>query len=102
MSKSEMIAVANVNAPGRIIRVNAEKYLAMRKALLRVLPRSKPGLTQEEMGRAVIPQLSQTLWPDGEKAMWWLKTVQLDLEAKNLVRRDRESKPLRWYRTGRV
>lgn len=34
---------------------------------------------------------------DGAKAMWWSKTVQLDLEAKGLLGRE-QSKPLRWHR----
>jgi hypothetical protein len=28
--------------------------------------------------------------------MWWAKSVQLDLEARRLVVRDKRSKPLRW------
>ena len=33
------------------------------------------------------------------KAGWWMKGVQLDLEAKGLMVRD-GGKPLRWRRTG--
>jgi len=93
-----MIAVENINVPGRTSNVNAEKYTAMRAILLKVLPAKGPGLTQAEMGKAVRPHLSQNLWPNGEKSMWWVKTVQLDLEAKGLVIRDSMSKPTRWHR----
>jgi hypothetical protein len=94
------VPVENVNTPGRVSHVDAEKYHAMRDALLRALPRRQPGLTQAEMGAAVQPHLRQDLWPGGAKSLWWLKTVQLDLEAKGLVQRDRSARPLRWHRTG--
>jgi len=98
MPTPAMIEVQNINTPGRTARVNAEKYLAMKHALLAVLPQGKPGLTQAEMGEAVQTYLPQALWPGGAKSLWWLKTVQLDLEAKRLVVRDRQVNPLRWYR----
>jgi len=98
MPKSKMTSVQNVNAPGYSANVNAEKYACMREILLNVLPKTAPGITQEEMGKAVLPYLPQHLWPQGEKSMWWIKTVQLDLEAKGLVIRDSSSRPLRWQR----
>ncbi|MBM5812927.1 MAG: hypothetical protein FJ191_13350 [Gammaproteobacteria bacterium] len=101
MSATAMIEIRNINTPGRVTRVNAEKYRAMRKALLAALPRRQPGLTQAEMVRAVLPLLPVELWPGGARARWWVKTVQLDLEAQGLVVRDRQAKPLRWYRSRR-
>jgi hypothetical protein len=92
------VAVHNVNVPGYTSRVNAAKYVAMRGALLRVLPRRAPGVTQAEMFQAVREHLSDDLFPGGAKANWWAKTVQLDLEAKGSVRRSTQGKPLRWYR----
>jgi hypothetical protein len=93
----EKITVENVNTPGRTTREDAAKYTAMRKALLSVLPSEKPGLTQAEMGQAVLPFLPDDLFPNGEKSMWWVKCVQLDLEAKGIVQRNVEKKPTRWY-----
>lgn len=98
MPKDKIIAVENINHPGRTSNVNAQKYAAMREILLKVLPVKGPGLTQAEMGTSVRPHLPQDLWPNGEKSMWWVKTVQLDLEAKGLVVRDSSSKPIRWRR----
>jgi hypothetical protein len=95
--KPEKIAVENINTPGRTTNVDAAKYTAMRKALLSALPFEKPGLTQAEMGQAVLPFLPDDLFPNGEKAMWWVKCVQLDLEAKGVVKRTIEKKPTRWY-----
>lgn len=99
MPREQMIEVENVNIPSYKSRVNAEKYSGMRKALLKVLPKKQPGLTQAEMCDAVQPHLSQKLWPNGEKSMWWVKTVQLDLEAKGLLARNKLDKLTRWHRT---
>jgi len=98
MPKHEMIAIENVNTPGRMSNVDAEKYRAMRKVMLTTLPKRRPGLTQSQMIAAVRRHLPQSLWPGGAKSLWWVKTVQLDLEAKGLVERDPSCKPLRWFR----
>lgn len=95
ISATDKVAVENVNVPGSITNVNLAKYEAMRKALLKVLPRKAPGLTQSEMLRAVVAHLPEEQFPGGAKAAWWCKTVQLDLEAKGVVLRDR-TKPLTW------
>lgn len=92
----DKIEVENVNVPGQVTRVNAAKYVAMKEALLKVLPRAAPGLTQAEMMAAVLPHLPGDLYPEGKTAGWWVKTVQLDLEAKGSVARE-ETKPLRWH-----
>lgn len=96
MPKRKMVKVENVNVPGHTANVDAEKYEAMRSAMLGVLPNDPPGLTQSEMIEALIPFLPKSLWHQGQKAMWWAKTVQLDLEAKGIHKRTL-SKPLRWY-----
>lgn len=97
MSDDDKITVENINTPGRTSRVNAAKYGAMKEALLRVLPGAEPGLTQQEMMDAVVAHLPQELFPGGATAGWWVKCVQLDLEAKGQVVRE-SSKPLRWHR----
>ena len=90
------IDVENVCQPGKSYTVDADKYNAMRTAFLKVLPH-KPGYTVKQMSKAILPQLSQTLFPNGEKSGWWLKCVQLDLEAKGIVMRDK-STPLRLFK----
>jgi len=91
------IDVENVNVPGKSRPVDAANYQAMRRALLKVLPPRTPGFTQAEMFRAVLPHLSAHLFPGGAKAGWWMKTVQLDLEAKRIIAREK-TKPMRWHR----
>jgi hypothetical protein len=99
MPPADKIQVENVNVPGSIKNVDAAKYAAMKSALLKVLPKKDPGLTQMEMARAVLPHLPQSEFPGGDKAMWWVKTVQLDLEAKKIIRRDTKAKSTRWSRS---
>ncbi|MEM1021871.1 MAG: hypothetical protein ACFBZ9_04705 [Sphingomonadales bacterium] len=91
----EKVIVENVNVPGHTSRVDAAKYEAMKTAMLAVLPSAEPGLTQKEMMAAVKPHLPEDLFPGGKTSGWWVKTVQLDLEAKGKMLRDR-GKPLRW------
>jgi hypothetical protein len=94
----DRITVQNVNVPGWTMDVDASMYAAMKRAMLRVLPRRAPGLTQTEIRTAVVLHLPHDLFPGGAKAEWWSKLVQLDLEAKGAVARE-DSKPLRWHRS---
>jgi hypothetical protein len=98
-SKVQKIEIENVLNPGRTYRVDADKYDAMRQAFLKVLPSESPGLTATELGEAVLSHLPEELFPGGAKAGWWKKAVQLDLEAKRVIAREK-TKPLRWYRRG--
>lgn len=97
-STSERIVVENVMSPGHTYTVDAKKYTAMKVALLKVLPKKAPGVTGSEMSKAVLRYLPEAEFPGGAKAGWWLKAVQLDLEAKGIVVRETSSKPLRWHR----
>jgi hypothetical protein len=96
-TKSPKIEIENVLSPGHVVRVDAEKYDAMKRAFLQILPTRSPGLTAAEVGAAVLPHLPEDLFPQGAKAGWWKKAVQLDLEAKGVIARE-NTKPLRWHR----
>jgi hypothetical protein len=89
--------VQNVGQPGKAYRVDAAKYAEMRKALLAVTPAEPPGLTPAQIIEAVKPHLSETLFPGAETAGWWVKCVQLDLEAKGLLKRAPKA-PVRLHR----
>ncbi len=91
------IEVENVNVPGYTTNVDKEKYTDMKKALLKVLPKKSPGFTGKKITQAVADILPQSTFPSGKAAGWWAKTVQLDLEAKGVIKRA-DTKPLRWYR----
>jgi hypothetical protein len=96
----QRLTVENVNVPGYTTTVDAAKYQAMHRALVKVLPARPPGLTQAEMIGAVVPHLPRDLFPGGAKAGWWAKTVQLDQEAKGTIVRE-TGRPLRWHRKAR-
>lgn len=94
-TSGDKIIVENVNTPGKTARVDAAKYAAMHAALTKVFSEAGAPLTQSEMMTAVKPHLPNDLFPGGATSGWWVKTVQLDLEAKGVMRRD-GSKPLKW------
>jgi hypothetical protein len=95
---AKKVSIRNVNVPGRTSNVDADKYEAMKSAIIKVTPKKAPGLTAAEMVSKVGPYLPKALWPKKEKVGWWQKTVQLDLEARGLLVRDKDSKPMRWYK----
>jgi hypothetical protein len=92
--KPDRILIENFTSPGHKQHVDRAKYIAMRDALMQVLPAEPPGLSVAEAKAALLPHLSQAHFPGGEKAGWWLKAVQLDLEAKRVIRRA-EKPPVR-------
>lgn len=93
---SGKIEIENVGQPGKTYRVDADKFAAMRKAVLEVLPDTAPGMAVDALIAGVKPHLSQDLFPGGEKTGWWVKAVQLDLEAKKVIART--PSPVRLYR----
>lgn len=95
---AKRIEIENVGQPGKTYRVDAAKFAAMREAMLAVLPDELPGLTVPEVKAGVLPLLPESLFPGGDKAGWWIKAVQLDLEAKRVIARGPKS-PVRLYRT---
>ena len=95
---TEKIDVENVGQPGKTYRVDAAKYAEMRKAVLAVTPTDPPGVTPVAIIEAVKPHLSEALFPGGETAGWWMKCVQLDLEAKGILARAPKA-PVRLHRT---
>ena len=93
---SDKIEIQNVNTPGKTSRVDREKYEEIRRCLLAILPKSSPGLTHKEIVAQSKRHACDQLFPNGEKLGWWTKTVQLDLEAKDVLVRE-AGQPLRWY-----
>ena len=96
-SGPEKIEVLNVTSPTHVTRVDRAKFMAMREALLAVLPDTAPGLTPAEAKTALLPALDAALFPGGDKAGWWLKCVQLDLEARGVIIRGPKA-PVRMWR----
>ncbi|MEL6961047.1 MAG: hypothetical protein AAGL89_19110 [Pseudomonadota bacterium] len=95
---ADTIEVKNINTPGKTSRVNAAKYHAMKDAMLKVMSRDAPGQTANEIKEAAKAHLPDDLFPGGATSGWWQKSVQLDLEARGVVKRA-DTKPLRFYLT---
>lgn len=91
----DKLTVENVGQSGKTYRVDAAKYQAMRSAMLQVLPQQAPGMAVAEVIAAVRPHLPDALFPGGDTAGWWVKCVQLDLEAKRVIART--PSPVRLY-----
>lgn len=92
----DKIVIENVGQPGKTYRVDAVKFTAMHDAVLKVLPDEPPGMTVSDVIAAVKPHLPDALFPGGDTAGWWVKSVQLDLEAKKIIART--PAPVRLYR----
>ncbi|MGH6696353.1 DUF6958 family protein [Sphingopyxis sp.] len=98
MSKTvERTEMRSITSPGFAMQVDKAKYDAMKDALLAAIPAGKPGLTIAEIKERTLPLLPEERFPGGAKAGWWLKGVQLDLEARGLIARE-NVKPLRLHR----
>lgn len=91
------VELENVNHPSQVNSADAAMYHAMKQAILKVLPAKSPGLTVAQMQDGVREHLPEDLYPGGAKAGWWAKAVQLDLEAKGIIARERVS-PLRLHK----
>ena len=87
----------NVNFPDRIYPLDAAKYRASRTAMLNILPQSPPGMSIAELTPEMASALDGPLFPGGATLGWWIKAVQLDLEARGLVVRSKGS-PVRLYK----
>ena len=65
--RDDKIVIENVNIPGRTERVDRTKYLAMRDALLAILPAKAPGLKVADALEALLPHLSETASPSAAR-----------------------------------
>jgi hypothetical protein len=86
----EKISVRSPAVQGFLGRVDRAKYTAMKVLLLDVLPTEGPGLTQNEMLAAIALRAPVDTFP-AKTYRWWAKTVQLDLEARGVVVRRRDT-----------
>ena len=63
--------------------------------MLSVMTKDAPGDTFADIKAAALKHLPDDLFPGGDKLGWWQKSVQLDLEAKGIIKRA-DTKPLRF------
>lgn len=77
------------------VHIARDKYEAMRKALLKVIPRRVGGIAFRELSDAVQPYLDTQAFPRGAKAQWYVVTVKQDLEARGEIEQVPGVKPQR-------
>jgi hypothetical protein len=79
--------------------VTSAKYEPVREAIMSALPRSKTGMTFNDLVASIESKLPKELFPKPGSVAWYTKVVQLDLEAKGLIERIPGAKPQRIRRT---
>lgn len=94
---AEKYLMENAVSPDHKVRVDKARFMAMQDAVLAALPTEAPGITPAELRQRIAPILSQHHFPGGEKAGWWMKGVQLDLEFKGIIARG-STKPVKLYK----
>lgn len=94
---SDRIEVRTITSPHHVTQVDRARYMAMRAALMAVLPGTAPGMTVAEAQGALLACLDPGQFPGGAKAGWWMKCVQLDLEARGTIQRGPKA-PVRLFR----
>ena len=67
-------------------RVQVAKYEAMRRALLKAIPKREKGVAFMELPERVLPHLPKG-FAEENSVMWWVTVVKLDLEARGQVQR---------------
>lgn len=99
------IEARNVNHPEHRENLKAEKYNAIRAAMLASLPAQDSGesMTFDELEREVAAYLKEKdvpeeLFPKPGSVRWYTKTVQLDLEARGEIERLPDQSPIRLRR----
>jgi hypothetical protein len=96
-SSGPKVEVRTPNVPGHSSQVDAGKYGAMRKLLLKVMPKKAPGYTQTEMMAAVGKVAPKDIFPK-HTYHWWAKCVELDMEVRGELAREKTT-PIRWHLT---
>lgn len=90
--KQERQELLNVNTGRSDGSIAMEKYVAMKKALLRVIPKNADGIPFKGLSDRVRPHLPSKAF-EGASVGWYLTAVKLDLEARGLIERIPKKKP---------
>lgn len=82
----ELVKIKCMTSPEWSDRVNKIKYIAKRDVFLPALPTKARNMTVAEAKAELLPNLSDQVFPSGEKAGWWLTAVQFYLDAQGYRR----------------
>ncbi len=80
--------------------IEKSKYVTMKAALLKVVPKTGPGVAFKDMKPLVRPHLSKSVFTPEVSITWYLVTVKLDLEARGVLLRVPGSRSQRLIRRG--
>lgn len=97
---SEKIETRNATEGAAGVRIDRDKYDAMKKALLAVIPRRADGVAFKDLVGLVKPLLPDDVFA-GASPSWYATTVKLDLEARGLIERVPGARPQRVRRPRR-
>ena len=67
------------------VNMEKAKYDAMRRALLKAIPRTKSGVRFGDLGDLVVDHLDEGAFPKGKSVLWYVTTVKQDLEARGEI-----------------
>ena len=77
------------------VRIERAKYDAMRRALLKVIPRRKDGVAFGELAELVAPKLDRKAFPPEASVRWYVVAVKQDLEARGEIEQVPRARPQR-------
>lgn len=99
------IDAKNVNHPGYAEPLNERKYTVIRDAMLAILPgpAGDESMTCADLEERVKQRLDEQqvpskMFPKPGSVRWYLKAVQLDLEARGEIERVPRASPIRLRR----
>lgn len=80
------------------VLVVPEKYEAVRQAILAMLPAGGEGITWSALADMIAPYLPESLFRHMGTVRWYVRAVQIDLEAGGIIERVPGSQPPRLRR----
>lgn len=80
------------------VRIDQKKYDAVRRAIMKAVPRGKDGIAFKELPQAVKRQLPGGEIPGGGALNWYVTVVKLDMEMRGELQRLPDAKPQRLRR----
>ena len=75
------------------VAIDVAKYETMKRALLKVVPRTAKGVPFKDLARLVKPHLSKQAFDGKASVTWYTVTVKLDLEAREQLERVPGARP---------
>jgi hypothetical protein len=70
-----------------VFTMEARRYEAVRRALMKAIPRKAPGVTRTELKKAIHSSVPASLFPRSSQVDMWMKCVEEDLEDRGVVQR---------------